>query len=300
MTDRPDQAPLETQTSKRRSRRKFLGYAGALTLGGGFAGYAGGYERLQCQFNHYRIAVPRLPKPFQGLRVLHVSDIHYGFFFDRSRLKEMIARISEVPKDVIVATGDFVAELRAPEQVKEFWSIFRELEAPGGVFSVLGNHDHWNFEETALECLAESGQDLYGKVSRIEREGERLWLAGARDFQTQPQRVDPLLEEIPPKECRVVLAHNPDSADTVSSRRVDLFLCGHTHGGQVRLPGLGAVVLPVRNRSYVSGKVRSQRGDRVFISRGIGCTGLPIRFLAPPEIPILELVRGASGADPHS
>jgi hypothetical protein len=278
--------------AKRRGRRKLLGYAGALLVGGGLASYAGGYERLHWQFPHYRIPVPRLPKPFEGMRIIHVSDIHDGFFFGPSRLRELIASIAEIPKDIIVATGDYVADLRNSEQVEAFWSLFREMEAPRGVFSVLGNHDHWNFQETALQCLAESGQDLYRKSVCLEHGGERLWLVGASDLwaAAASQPIDDLLSEIPEKDCRLVLAHNPDSADTVSTQRVDLFLSGHTHGGQIRIPGLGALVLPVENRRYVSGLVRSKRGERVFISQGIGCTGLPLRFAAPPEIPILELV----------
>jgi predicted MPP superfamily phosphohydrolase len=105
--------------------------------------------------------------------------------------------------------------------------------------------------------------------------------------------LDALLAEVPPDECRIVLAHNPDTADSAYSTQVDLFLSGHTHGGQVRLPGGHAPVLPVANKAYSSGLVYSSRGTPLFISRGIGWAVYPVRVNCTPEIAVLELVRAA-------
>ncbi|NQU39869.1 MAG: hypothetical protein HQ523_07955 [Lentisphaerae bacterium] len=95
---------------------------------------------------------------------------------------------------------------------------------------------------------------------------------------------------MPESDCRIVLAHNPDTADTSFSSRVDLMLSGHTHGGQVRIPFIGPPVLPVRNKNYSSGLKSSLRGATVFISRGIGWAILPVRFNCFPEIAVLELI----------
>jgi len=102
--------------------------------------------------------------------------------------------------------------------------------------------------------------------------------------------LDELLRSIPGDECRIVLAHNPDSADTPYTARVDLMLCGHTHGGQVVIPFYGPPVLPVANHAYSSGLVTSPRGTLVFISKGIGWAVYPARFNCFPEIAVLELL----------
>jgi predicted MPP superfamily phosphohydrolase len=115
-------------------------------------------------------------------------------------------------------------------------------------------------------------------------------LAGAGDLWEDHSDLDDLLRKVPGSECRIVLAHNPDTADTKYSSRVDLMISGHTHGGQVDIPFVGTPVLPVRNKNYSSGLKRSPRGCRVFISKGIGWAIYPVRFNCFPEIAVLELV----------
>ena len=158
-----------------------------------------------------------------------------------------------------------------------------------GVFSILGNHDHWADTERSQYWLNHTGQDLRHKVFSIEKGGERIWLAGAGDIWEDHKDLDELLHTVPGSECRIVLAHNPDSADTEFSSRIDLMISGHTHGGQVDIPFVGTPILPVSNKTYSSGLKKSRRGTTLFISRGIGWAILPIRFNCYPEIAVLEL-----------
>jgi len=109
-----------------------------------------------------------------------------------------------------------------------------------------------------------------------------------------PPEPDAVLRDIPDADCRLVLAHNPDTADSTFSRRIGPLIAGHTHGGQVAIPFVGPPFLPVRNRTYSSGFKTSPRGTGVFISKGIGWSFLPVRFNCPPEIAVLELVPGAT------
>ncbi len=120
-----------------------------------------------------------------------------------------------------------------------------------------------------------------------------MWIAGAGDLWEDHKDLDEILRPIPEGDCRIVLAHNPDTADTSFNSRVDLFLSGHTHGGQVRIPFAGPPILPVRNKAYSSGLINSPRGTPVFISRGIGWAIFPIRINCFPEIAVLELVPGS-------
>jgi len=272
------------------TRRRFL----SLARGAGALGLVASYpvliERYVVLTNTYRIPVPNLPPEFAGLRIVHLTDLHYGLLVPLSVIRSVVARANRIERDMIVCTGDYVHEKRATGEIDSVWPVLSELHAPLGVFSVLGNHDHCADTARSRHWLTSSGQDLSHRVQAIKRGGSTLWLAGAGDLWEDHQGLDELLGGIPEDDCRIILAHNPDTADTEFTSRVDLMLSGHTHGGQVDIPFVGTPVLPVSNRSYSHGLKMSPRGLPVFISRGIGWAVYPIRFNCFPEIAVLELV----------
>ncbi len=247
-------------------------------------------ERYVVLTNTYRIPVPNLPEAFSGFRIVQVTDLHYGLLVPLALVRNVIARVNDIPGDLVVCTGDFVHEKRATGQIEAVWPLVAKLHSPSGILSVLGNHDHWADTERSQYWLTRTGQDLRHKVTFIEREGSRLWFAGAGDLWEDHRNLDEVLSGIPATDCRIVLAHNPDTADTGFSSRVDLMVTGHTHGGQVDIPLIGTPVLPVRNKTYSSGLKKSPKGMSVFISRGIGWAVCPVRFNCLPEIAVLELV----------
>lgn len=273
------------------SRRQFLKKACQYGSIGLVASYPLLIERTTVVTNNYRIAVPNLPDSFSGFRIVHLSDVHYGRLTSLAFVRGIVERANRLEPDLIACTGDYVYGSNSNETIDAVWQVLSQLTAPHGVWSVLGNHDHWADTERSDYWLKKSGQDLRHKAVRIERNGQPLWLAGAGDFMTDFRRLDPLLEQIPDQECRIVLAHNPDTADSDCSRRIDLMLAGHTHGGQVRLPFMAPLYNPIQNKSYVSGSITAARGFPLFISRGIGWTILPVRFNCYPEIAVLELVK---------
>ncbi len=240
--------------------------------------------------NVYRIPVPNLPSAFNGFRLVQLTDLHYGFLMPLSLIEQVVKRANQLERDVIVCTGDYVHARQDTAEIDVVWPVLSRLNAPSGVFSILGNHDHWANSARSQYWLEQSGQNLNHGSIALERSGKRLWLLGAGDFWTDHQDLDSLLQTVPESDCRVVLAHNPDTADSEFSSRIDLMICGHTHGGQVVIPFIGPPVLPVRNKSYASGLISSPRGIQVFISRGIGWAVCPIRFNCGPEIAVLELV----------
>jgi len=247
-------------------------------------------ERYMVQTNIYRIPVPNLPKAFTGFRIVQLSDLHLGFLVPPELIHHVVERTNALKPDLIVCTGDYVHERNSTKQIDKVWPILSMLTAPAGVYSVLGNHDHWADSARSDYWLERTGQDLRHKAVSIERERQKLWLAGAGDLYEDHVDLDGLLNKIPNDECRIVLAHNPDSADSTFSRRIDLMISGHTHGGQVNIPFIGTPILPVNNKNYSSGLKSSLRGGKVFISKGIGWTLLPIRFNCYPEIVVLELM----------
>lgn len=271
------------------SRRRFLKMTGSLGALGLCSSYPLFIERHLVAINTYRVPVPGLPAAFAGLRVVHLSDLHFGALVPLAAIREVVQRANDLGGDVIVCTGDYVHERNSIAQIDSVWPELARLTAPLGVYSILGNHDHWADTARSQHWLEQTGQDLRHKVTALEKNGQRLWLAGAGDLWEDHRGLDGLLRRLPESDCRIVLAHNPDTADTAFRRRVDLMLSGHTHGGQVRIPFLGAPALPVRNKRYSSGLCRSPRGVGVFISRGIGWACLPVRFNCRPEIAVLEL-----------
>jgi predicted MPP superfamily phosphohydrolase len=272
------------------TRRQFLNRVcsfGALTL---LASYPVAIERYLVLTNSYRLKVPNLPKAFTGFRIVQLSDLHYGFLVPLGLIRHVVERANGLRPDIIVCTGDYVHERHSTDQIDRVWPVLSGLAAPAGVYAVLGNHDHKADTARSDYWMKRTGQDLRHKVAPVRREGGSLWIAGAGDLYNDHRNLDLLLGQIPENDCRIVLAHNPDTADTAYTGRIDLMISGHTHGGQVVIPFVGPPILPVKNKSYTSGLRRSLRGANVFISRGIGWAICPVRFNCLPEIVVLELM----------
>ncbi len=272
------------------TRRRFLKRA----IGFGSLGLVASYpifiERYIVLINTYRIPVPNLPEAFSGFRIVQLTDLHYGLLMPLRLIRSVVARANQIQRDITICTGDYVHERNAYAQIDTVWPVLNTLTAPSGVYSILGNHDHWADTGRSIDWLTKTGQNLRHKTHAIEKDGSRLWLAGAGDLWEDDIPLDILLQDVPDSDCRIVLAHNPDTADEPFSSRVDLMISGHTHGGQVDIPFIGTPKLPVNNKNYSSGLKTSPRGLSVFISRGIGWSIFPIRFNCYPEIAVLELV----------
>jgi uncharacterized protein len=271
------------------NRRTFLKFG---LLGGGaalLASYPIFIERYIVQVNKYLIPISRLPKSFEGFTIVHLTDLHYGPLVPFPLMKLVVERANSIPRDMTICTGDYIHERNSTNQIDKIWPLLASLRAPFGVLSVLGNHDHWGDTERSIFWLEKTGQNLRHQIRKIERNGESLWFVGAGDLWEDHINIENIMEPIPSNDCRIVLAHNPDSADTIFNPKPDLVISGHTHGGQVNIPLVGTPVLPVRNYNYSFGLKKSIGNFPVFISRGIGWAILPVRFNCLPEIAVLKL-----------
>ncbi len=273
------------------SRRQFLKLglytAGAAAITGGYSFWL---ERNIISLNTYRIPVPGLPAAFEGLRIAQLTDLHQGWLMPATAVRRAVHLANNAGADLIVNTGDNIREEDGPANIDSVWEELAQLRAPLGVYAVLGNHDCRAGADQSLTRMEQAGQSLRHRCIRLEREGTALWLGGAGDRYSERDGIDRLFSETPPEECKILLAHNPDTADLSFKTRVDLVISGHTHGGQICFPFIGAPFIPVRNPNYVSGLITNTR-RRVFISRGIGWGGLPLRLNCPPEIAVLLLTR---------
>lgn len=300
--------PLETSTTKRQgiTRRGFLkaGVRSSLGLsvaGLGSLGYATKLEPHRWSLSRHDLLMPRLPRAFDGYRVLHASDLHCdGAWMNRARLSQIIELINREAADLITLTGDFVS-YDAPRFAPDVAWALQQLRARDGVFAVLGNHDHWSGAKIMRSALREAGvRELPNRVHMLRRRAaqstlgeEMLHIAGVDDWWMQRADVEAIVRELPPLGASILLAHEPDFADiSAATGRFDLQLSGHSHGGQVRVPGIGPLVLPKFGQKYHTGlyELQTPNGKMLqFTTRGLGMVGPHVRFNCPPEIAILTL-----------
>ena len=229
-----------------------------------------------------------LPPTFSGLRLVQVSDLHIGPAVDAGIVRAGLAQALALEPDAIVLTGDYVSSLSHGEAATLEAKLSR-LAAPMGVYAVLGNHDHWTRPTAVGEAIRRAGVTLLRNEAVALRRGDAvLYLAGVDDVWEGQADLARALAEVPPGACTILLAHEPDYADEVASDgRVALQLSGHSHGGQVRLPGLPRV-LPTLARRYPEG-LRKVGEMYLYTNRGLGMANLPLRFNCPPEITLIEL-----------
>ena len=169
--------------------------------------------------------------------------------------------------------------------------ILSRIECPLR-YAILGNHDVLVSANAVTDALVTHGIPVLANSSvPIERDGRRLWLAGMQDaLQQRPDILTALpAGRNPDKEPLILLAHEPDFADQVLGRQIDLVLSGHTHGGQIRIPFLPPLLLPELGTKYVEGLFRLRDGTQLYVNRGIGAVNLPFRFRCPPEISVITL-----------
>jgi predicted MPP superfamily phosphohydrolase len=274
-------------------KRLRVSLATILLVVSGLVGWAFFIEPNRLVLRHELITIDRWPSGLSGLKIAVLSDIHTGSaFIDDRKLRLIVERTNQLQPDLIVILGDYMASNgRTSHRVEPevFAPVLKDLHAPLGVYSVLGNHDWWyNGYKVRRELEANGIKVLENEVARLDVRGTPLWLAGLADLWTRPQRIDQTIMQVPEGEPLVALTHNPDIFPQLP-QRVPLLLAGHTHGGQVRLPLIGSVVESSRfGERYETGHV-FENGHHLFVTTGIGTSIVPVRFGVPPEIVLLEI-----------
>ena len=290
-----------TAHSAHLSRRRFLAratyaYAGA---GAALSSYGIWSAYRLPQLTRRTLWFPDLPAGLEGLTLLHVSDLHAGVHLGEDKMQEIVAQANALRPDLIVQTGDMIDI--SPSYIPAYVRAFRELRPPLGVVTVLGNHDRYTGEREVIRGCRDAGQVFVQNGCHvIERGGATLALLGIDDPHNwtvddpQTTDVDAALAAAPPGAFRVLLAHRPGAWDSAAPRGIPLTLAGHIHGGQLYLPLIGWSPGRLITK-YVMGHF--QRGaSQLYVSRGIGVVGVPIRVCAPPEIELFELRRSGGRA----
>jgi len=229
-----------------------------------------------------RVPIARWPADLGPLRIAALADLHTSApHITVDKVREIVRSVNAARPDLIVLLGDYVIHGVVGGRfvaIEPTAAVLRDLQAPLGVFAVLGNHDWWYDGPRVLEDTA----------AEVAVRGRPLWIAGVSDARTRPAAIARALAPVPEGAPVIVLTHNPDLFVRVPPR-VLLTLAGHTHGGQVNLPVLGRLIVPSHfGDRYAIGHIREDGRD-LFVSPGIGTSIVPVRFRVPPEISLLTV-----------
>ena len=280
------------------SRRQFLAratYAYA-AAGLGVSAYGIWSAERPPALTRRTLLFPDLPPGLDGLRIAHLSDVHAGIHMSEERMRGIVAQTNALGADLIVQTGDMidVSQSYIPDYVR----AFRDLHAPLGVVTVLGNHDRYTGEDAVVRGVRDAGQVFVKNGAHvIERGGAALALIGIDDPRNwraddpQDDDLEHALRLTPPAKhaFRILLAHRPGAFDGAAPRGIPLTLAGHIHGGQFYVPVVGWSPGRLITK-YVMGHF-TQGSSQLYVSRGIGVVGVPLRVFVPPEIALFELRR---------
>lgn len=283
----------------RMGRSLGLGAGGAAL---GLLAYAAAWEPYLIETVHLDLFAPRLPQEFDGYTIIQVSDLHMRQRGRREKLLETLLR-ELPPADLVAVTGDMV---HTPDGIAPFLELAKAFDAKDGVYAVFGNSEHKNgIRPYALaRTLADSGiTPLMNSHVLISRGGAQIVLAGVDDPVNDKDSIAKALEHASPGLFTLLLMHSPDPVAEAVLRGVDVVLSGHTHGGQIRLPWYGALYTHSRlgrrmsDGYYSRSRLRRAIGIRpgrtqLYVTRGIGISGLALRFLTRPELSVLTLRRG--------
>ena len=282
------------------TRRTFL-TGSAVAAAGAFAvgGYATIFEPTHPKLTRVDIFLSRLPEAWDGFRIVQLSDFHYDDYFCVIPIRSAVATVNQLQPDLVLLTGDFVtvpiwaeylhSAKKAAEDAEPCAQLLSQLRALGGVIAALGNHDVASDSHRIVEALQFHGIPvLRNSAVALARGASRLWLAGIDDALEGKPDLDQTLKGIPREEPVILMAHEPDFADDVAKYPVDLQLSGHSHGGQVRLPLVGALYLPEMAEKYSRGLYKVGPLT-LYTNSGIGTIRAPVRFNCPPEITLFTL-----------
>ncbi|WP_169816901.1 metallophosphoesterase [Hydrogenibacillus schlegelii] len=237
------------------------------------------------------VTLPNMPPELDGLTIAHLSDLHYGFglYTNIRAVEDVTALVRALNAELIVFTGDLLDHTADP-QLSET-SILKGLHAPLGVYAVLGNHDHAFERSTLRNTLSADGIRLLVNESiRLTRNGRSFWLVGLDDPLVGEPKLAEAMSSIPSEDFVLLLVHTPDFADRSAEHNLPLQLSGHSHCGQIRLPGIGPLWLPPLGKKYPSGLRPVSSGKTyVYTNCGLGTSGVPFRLFCPPEIAFITL-----------
>ena len=240
---------------------------------------------------------PLIPESFDNIRIIQFSDTHLGFQYNLSDLEETIETIQTPNPDIICFTGDLMDNPNDYQETSEIITLLSKLKAPLGKYGVYGNHDHGGYgTEIYKDIMSNSGFSLLVNESNFITlgDGSRIVISGVDDAMLGKPNLDSSFPKQPDELFTILLSHAPDYADYASRYPFGLQLSGHSHGGQIQIPLLGAVVTPPFAEKYREGAYTID-SLTLYVNRGLGTTRIPYRLFSRPEITVIDLQHGQEG-----
>ena len=265
--------------SRRAALKGVLATAVGAATGAGI--YGVGYERHHLGITEADLPVSGLPPSLDGLRIGFLSDIHHSRMVPAEDVTQAVALTLSMTTDLIVLGGDYVTwgERGYVGPVAE---LLKPLQAPNGVFAILGNHDD---DRDMPAALARNGFTvLKDQTTRLSVRGETIDLIGIRFWTRKISEIVRVARRS--SEAAILLAHDPRRLTEAAALDIPAVLSGHTHGGQIVIPGIGAIAR--RNFPVVAG-LGSRGNSSIFVSRGVGTVYVPVRINCPPEVAVVTL-----------
>jgi len=260
-------------------------------VGSLLSGYAVFVEPCMITIAEYEIVSENLPDTFDDKRIALITDIHHGTRLSYNLLNKIVRLTKRQSPDLILLGGDYANDYQ-PEQLAACFVKLSELDAPLGMYAVLGNHDYWRLQEMR-KTISDAGIKLLeDDAVWLEKDDDRILLVGVTDpWSTKPSFAG-MQQELAESDFTIVLSHNPDFYDKMTPaerERIDLMLSGHTHGGQITVFGFYAPV-KTADAKYLARHIKPDDGrTTILVSNGVGTVGLPIRFFARPQIVLVTL-----------
>jgi predicted MPP superfamily phosphohydrolase len=274
----------------RASLDQTLAVAGGLSVASGIASL-----RRRPRIVTHQIGIADLPPELEGYRIAQLSDLHCGAFTPPERVRRWVERANALAPDLMVVTGDLITS--GDDYVERVAAELGGLRAPDGVLGCMGNHDYFTDGDKLAGALERHGMTvLRNRGLTVARGAAQLYVAGVDDTWTRRHDVRAALSERPEGAPVVLLAHDPDLFVEAAAHGVDLTLSGHTHGGQIAIPGAPRVNMARILTPFTAGLFHAGRST-LFVNRGLGTTGPPVRIGARPEIAVLELRRAPISED---
>lgn len=270
-------------------RKKLMIIIAILVVVSGLVAYSVLTQLRGLTYPRIEVPVHGLPPAFDGFTIVQISDTHVGIWTKPRHIRQIVARVTAMNPDLVVLTGDYVN--RFARNCAPSAESLIGLEAKHGVYAVLGNHDYWVNADAMAKALQRSGVDvLFDERRKITIGKESITLVGLDDEWEGNPDYDKAFKGISADDICIAIAHNPDAVLHLKGKPVALLLSGHTHGGIINLPRIGAIATTTKlDRKYASG-MHEINGIKLYVSRGIGLvSSLPFRFRCPPEVPVFIL-----------
>jgi uncharacterized protein len=234
------------------------------------------------EITRHEVTIAALPPAFDGYRIAFLTDTHVASFMRRGLYREAVARTMAFDPDLVLLGGDFVSWERHIPLMAEV--LLTDLTARDGVYAVLGNHDYWANPDGIIAAMTVRGvRFIVNRSVPITRDGQSIRLLGIDEVYRGEPDLDSAFGGISDDTVRIGLSHHPDIIDLLEHRRIDLLVCGHTHGGQIRFPFFGSVVVPSKHEARYASGFRRTDDVLIYTSRGIGAIP-PLRILCRPEV----------------